>query len=81
MELLSVVKATARDYGSCEAPTPQAVIDAYSAVLAVDDKSALEEGGSTAEAPVRLAILDAVDANGDLGGNGAFDEKDVEYYL
>jgi len=80
-EVLSLLKATARDYGSCPTPTPQSVIDAYSAVLAVDDASALQEGGWPGEAKVRMTILDVVDDDGNLGGNGAFDEKDIEYFL
>jgi len=80
-ELLSLLKTTARYSSLGCSPAPQSVIDAYSAVLAVDDASALQEGGSPGDAKVRLAILDVVDGSGSLGGNGAFDEKDVQYLV
>lgn len=80
-ELLSLLKTTARYSSLGCSPAPQSVIDAYSAILAVDNASALQEGGSPSDAKVRLAILDVVDADGNLGGNGAFDEKDLEYFL
>ncbi len=80
-EVLSLLTETARD-NACAGGGASAkpVIDAYSAVLAVDHDSALS-GGGTPEAPVRLAILDVVDDKGDPGGDGAFDEKDLERFL
>jgi len=80
-ELLSLLSNTARsDACPSGGTSARPVIDAYSAVLAVDHDSALS-GGGTPEAPVRLAILDLVDDKGDPGGNGAFDEKDLERFL
>jgi subtilisin family serine protease len=80
-ELLSLLTQTARD-DVCSGGGAQAkpVIDAYNAVLAVDHASALS-GGGTPEAPVRLAILDVVDAKGEPGGDGAFDERDIEEFM
>jgi probable HAF family extracellular repeat protein len=60
-------------------PAPQ--LDAYAAVLAVDDASALTPGGGPLLAPVRLAVLDVADDTGAPGQNGAFDERDVNLYL
>ena len=80
-EVLSLLTETARDdLCSGGGASAKPVIDAYNAVLAVDHDSALS-GGGTPEAPVRLAILDVVDDKGDPGGNGAFDEKDLEEFL
>jgi subtilisin family serine protease len=81
-EVMSLMMRTARNYFLCFSEvTPQPVIDAYDAVLAVDDASALT-GAGPEEAPVRLAILDVVgDDKSSLGGNGVFDEVDVERFL
>jgi len=82
-ELLQLLTKTAIDYdpGCASIPrSPKPVIDAYNAVLAVDDASALSSGPPS-KAPVRLAILDVVDALGNPGGNGIFDEIDVERFL
>ena len=80
-EVLSLLTETARD-NDCAGGSASAkpVIDAYSAVLAVDHDSVLS-GGGTPEAPVRLAILDVVDDKGDPGGNGAFDEEDIKRFV
>lgn len=59
--------------------TPATAINAYAAVLALDDDSALT--GSPSDAPVRLAILDAADGSGNEGRNGQFDEHDLQYFI
>lgn len=60
-------------------PTPAPAIDAYAAVLALDDARALD--GTRSKAPVRNAILDIVDGSGEEGENGQFDEEDLLYYI
>jgi hypothetical protein len=62
------------DWGS-----PAPAIDAYAAVLALDNASALT-GSSRTDAPVRNAILDIADGSGLLGKNGQFDEFDLMYF-
>ena len=57
---------------------PAPIIDAYAAVLAVDDRSAMETGGVPDDTPVRPAVLDVVDGADNTGTNGRFDEKDIE---
>lgn len=59
--------------------TPAPAINAYSAVLALDDASALN--GDPNDAPVRLAILDVADGFASGGSDGIFDERDLEYYI
>ena len=58
---------------SCSQDTPAPVIDAYLGVLAVDR--------DFDHAPVRMEILDVANSLGAYGGNGSFDEKDVEFFL
>lgn len=59
--------------------TPAPAINAYSAVLALDEAAALQ--GSANDAPVRLAILDAADGSGNEGSNGSFDEHDLGFFI
>jgi subtilisin family serine protease len=74
-QVVDSIQKTARGTGLACTDPPKPVIDAYNAVLAVDDASALSGGYG---APVRLAILDVVGASpADLGGNEIFDEMDV----
>jgi hypothetical protein len=88
-EVLAILEATARDDHSlgpispdCNiALRPAPIIDAYAAVLATDEASALAEGGAPHAAPVRLAILDVANAAGAPGHNGAFDQHDVRLFL
>jgi subtilisin family serine protease len=61
-------------------PTPAKAINAYAAVLALDDKSALD--GNRTDAPVRNAILDIVAGDPNvLGSNDKFDENDLAYFI
>jgi hypothetical protein len=53
------------------APAPS--IDVYAAVLATDT--------SLADAPVRLALLDVVDGNGNDDPDGVFDDRDIARIL
>lgn len=48
-------------------------VNAYQAVLALDH--------SLSNAPVRLAILDIADDNGQIGNNDKFDEEDLQMYI
>lgn len=48
-------------------------VNAYQAVLALDQ--------SLSSAPVRLAILDVADNNGQIGNNNKFDEEDLQMYI
>jgi hypothetical protein len=50
-----------------------AVIDAHAALLAADTGNATR--------PVRRAILDVADANGDPGADGSFDIRDLDDFL
>lgn len=59
---------------------PAPTIDAYAAVLALD-RNINEAGCEPDDLPVRLAILDVADVNGDTVGDGRFDEKDIEKIL
>jgi hypothetical protein len=81
--LLATARPDAQLIGDprCDATLPSAVIDAYAAVLAVDDGGALAGSGQAALAPVRLALLDVADGAGAAGSNGAFDEQDVQMFL
>jgi Tol biopolymer transport system component len=77
-ELLALLVHTSNNKPSgCSVPA-KPVIDAYSAVLAVDDDSLLPDS-----APVRLAVLDIVgtDTWGDLDGDGSFNERDIERFI
>ena len=60
-------------------PRPAPAIDAYAAVLSVDEESALS--GSIIDAPVRNAILDVSNNGTDMASNSRFDEFDLMYYL
>jgi len=53
--------------------TPAPSIDVYAAVLATDT--------SLADAPVRLALFDVVDVNGNVGPDGRFDDQDIVHIL
>lgn len=44
-------------------PTPAPIIDAYAAVLKLDDPASIQEPGDPAKAPVRIAILDVTNAD------------------
>jgi hypothetical protein len=66
-ELAAQIRDTARDAGC------GAVIDAYAALLADDV--------GVAARPVRTAILDVADGNGDAGANGRFDGHDLDEFL
>ena len=59
--------------------TPAPAINAYSAVLALDDASALN--GDPNDASVRLAILDVANGSGAEVSDGVFDENDLLYYI
>ncbi|MEW5796876.1 MAG: S8/S53 family peptidase [Candidatus Zixiibacteriota bacterium] len=48
-------------------------VDAYKAVLSLDH--------SIANAGIRLSLLDIVDANGQMGSDMKFDEKDLQMFL
>jgi hypothetical protein len=61
------------DSSSCGGTNPRPVIDAYGALLALDR--------SYSDMQVRRAILDIVNGTGTQGGDGIFDEKDVEVFL
>jgi Subtilase family len=53
--------------------TPGPSIDVYAAVLATDT--------ALTDAPVRLALFDVADANGNAGANGRFDDQDIVHIL
>ena len=72
-ELKALLLGTARPVEQCSGAP---VIDAYSAVLGVD-----EGVDAPGDAPVRMAILDVADATGSPGTNDEFDEHDVALYL
>ena len=50
------------------------VIDAYAAVLAADE-------GNLADMPVRRALLDVVNSNGELTPDGTFDQHDITRFI
>jgi WD40 repeat protein len=80
-DVLSILTRTARNRLCTGNVQAQPVIDAYSAVLAVDDEAALDGGGPD-KAPVRMTILDVVgNDKSKLGGDGDFDEHDIERFL
>ena len=64
----------------CSTAEAQPFIDVYSAILTVDDSSALDSFNPAA-GRVRGTILDVADSSGFEGSNGQFDEKDIEYFL
>ncbi len=70
------------DAGCSDEQRPAPVIDAYDALLALDNNGLFSgEPDYLDHAPVRAAILDVADDNGLPGGNGHFDEKDIEILL
>lgn len=71
---------TVSNAGCSDWSTPANAINAYAAVLALDDNSALS--GSRSDAPVRNALLDVVAGNPTvLGSNDQFDENDLAYFI
>jgi len=63
--------------------SPALVIDAYAAILSVDNANVLDSAAAASlfDAPARLAILDPVDSLGFEGGDRIFDEKDIEAFI
>jgi TolB protein len=55
-------------------------IDAYAAVLALDQHEGLD-GGDTGLASMRLALLDIADDSGSPGGDGRFTETDLDLWI
>lgn len=60
---------------------PAPVVDAYGAVLAADNASALSSGGDKFKAPARLAILDIANSNGTPGSDSKFDKADLKEWV
>ena len=82
-EVINIIQTTARtlpDDADC-LNAPQPVIDAYAAILAVDDAKALGVNPNSMDAPARLAIFDVVDSIGGVGSNRAFDKHDLTAFV
>ena len=71
-QIIDILVNTA-DSSDCGGINPRPVIDAYGAVLALDS--------GYSDIQVRRAILDIVNGTGTQGGDGIFNEKDVEVFL
>jgi hypothetical protein len=85
-EVAAIVRGTART-PECAAGAP--VIDAYDALLAVDDAAALASSGNAGLAPVRSAVLDIANSAGDealdaagapVAGDRRFDDRDLTLF-
>jgi hypothetical protein len=66
---------------NCKATTPAPRINAYGAVLAADNPKAIDGTGTPADAPARLAVLDVANTSGVEGGDGKFDQGDLQVFL
>jgi hypothetical protein len=64
----------------CSAVPPARVVDAYTALLSMDDASGLSMG-DLSKVKVRRTLLDVADGAGNPGSNGLFDEKDLELLI
>lgn len=90
-DVVAILTDTARqlpaDDAGCAIPPPidtipAPVIDAYAAVLAVDDPKLLNiSSGQPMDAPARLAIFDVADDSGGPGADRVFDHHDVNAFI
>jgi len=73
-DLLDVITSNAATPGTSCSDTGAVYLDAYAAVLALDDAAALASTGQTKRAPARMAILD-------VNGDGAFKDDDAALFV